>query len=218
MMGFGANGRGIRRARVAVAGSCAAAVVAGLALMAPAAGAKVKTKVYSSGPLGLPIPDGGNFTDPALTPPIRIKKKERGKILDVDVAVRVTHPDTTQLDVSVFDNNFVGGYLFDHEPKDGGIPLSPDLGAGPGDCTDSFTVFDDQAAVAISGASNPYVGTFVPTFEGAPAPVLKFFRGKSIAGRYRLEVGDSTAGRTGYVNCWELIIRYNPKKEGKGLL
>jgi hypothetical protein len=207
------NGRTSRLARLAVLGSCAAVA---LVLTAPAAGAKVKTKVYSSGPIGLPIPDGAGVSEPVRTPPIRINK--RGKILDVNVAVRITHPDTTQLDVSVFDNNFKGGYLFDHEPKDGAIPLSPDLGAGPGDCTGSFTVFDDQAPLAISSATNPYVGSFVPTFESAPDRILKSFKGKSLEGRYRLEVGDSTAGRIGYVNCWELIIRYDPKQEGKGLL
>jgi hypothetical protein len=213
MTGLGENGRSIRREGIAIAALCAVAM---LALAAPSADAKLKTKVYSSGPIGIPIPDGGGFSEPIRTPPIRIGK--RGKIRDVNVAVRITHPDTTQLDVSVFDNNFIGGYLFDHEPKDGPTPLSPDLGAGPGDCTGSFTIFDDQAPLAISAATNPYLGSFVPTFESLPDPVLKGFRGKSLEGRYRLEVGDSTAGRTGYVNCWELIIRYNPKKEGRGLL
>jgi hypothetical protein len=193
-----------------------AVAVAAVLLVAPgSAGAKIKTKTFSSGPIGFAIPDGGFVGETVQTPPIKIKK--RGKIKDVNVAVRITHPDTTQLEFSVLDNNFEGGFLFEHEPKDGGIPLSPDLGAFAADCTGAMTVFDDEAPLAISNATNPYLGSFVPTFEGRPSPVLKNFRGKSLEGRYRIEIDDSTAGRTGVVNCWQLTVRYNPKQEGKDL-
>jgi hypothetical protein len=204
------QGLNIRRRAVAILAVAAATIL----LAAPAgAGAKIKTKVFSSGPIGFAIPDGA--FEVQSTPPIKIKK--RGKILDLNVAVRITHPDTTQLEFSVLDNNFEGGFLFEHEPKDGGIPLSPNLGAGPGGCTDAFTIFDDEAPFAVSSGVNPYLGSFVPTFEGTPSPVLKGFKGTSLEGRYRLEIDDSTVGRTGAVNCWQLIVRYNSKQKGKDL-
>jgi subtilisin-like proprotein convertase family protein len=200
----------VSRSLAALAASTAAAI---LLLAAGPAEAKIKTKVFSSGPIGFAIPD--NAFEVRSTPPIKIKK--RGKILDLNVAVRITHPDTTQLEFSIFDNNFEGGFLFEHEPKDGGIPLSPNLGAGPGDCTDAFTIFDDEAPLAVSAGVNPYLGSYVPTFDGLPTPILRDFKGKSLEGRYRLEVDDSAFGRTGAVNCWQLIVRYNSKQKGKDL-
>ena len=67
-------------------GRFALAVFALLALglaLAPAAGAKIKTDTFSSGPLGTPVGDNAAAASRIALP--------KGKIKDVNVLVRLTH-------------------------------------------------------------------------------------------------------------------------------
>lgn len=201
----------IRRRGSNVTGGLALALM--LAVVATGS-AEAKTTRFSSGPMAFAIPDQGAFGGTvAETPAIRIKK--RGKIRDLNVALRITHPDTTQLEITMLDNNIQGGILTEHEPKDGGNTPSADFGSGAADCSGAFTVFDDEAALALTGGTNPYVGSFVPTFGGLASPTLDGFRGFSLEGKYKLDLDDAAAGGAGVLHCWELIIRYKPEKRRK---
>jgi hypothetical protein len=150
-----------------LSGVTAAALVLGLALVAPAAQAhkKVVTKIYQVGvgsPFGgvpLNIPDGGGPAKQLVRDPLAVKGlNPRGKIKDVNVAVRIDHPFAADLEV----------YLA--TPR-GVINLSHDVGGngnnygnGFAGCSGGQTVFDSQSptSIATPGLQAPFVGFFAP--------------------------------------------------------
>lgn len=185
--------------RTALFGVCLAAAIACL----PAA-ASGKTKVFSSGPINMPIPDavGNNFGTGVLSN-LRIKKL--GKVKDVNVAVRITHPNTTDLTLDLSHGAQIKG-LVDVYPKDG-VALSPDFGAGAAACQGAaFTVFDDEAAASITVGTNPFAGPF------RPETALAAFDGGRLQGGWSLGLLDGYTKSAGTLNCWQLTIRYKPQK------
>src|SRR3954468_4798157 len=129
-----------------------AALALGLVLAAPAAQArkKVITKTYEvgvgapSGGVPLNIPDGGGAAKQLVRDPLVVRGlNPRGKIKDVNVGVRITHPFAKDLEV----------YLA--TPR-GVINLSHDVGgdgnnygAGPPSCAGTFTIFDSNTPTRI---------------------------------------------------------------------
>lgn len=189
--------------------SLGAALIVVVVLSISAAGADAKVKTFSSGNLGLQIPEPVGIQAFPISAPIRVKAK--GRIKDVNVSVRITIPDDRDLELVVFGPTFKGFNL-----KDNGFlnsPKGPDFGAGPASCAGTPTVFDSQATTSILQGQPPFLGSF------APVTSLNGFRGGRLKGRWSLELLDhfpgnidGSAGSPGVLDCWKLTIRYKPTK------
>jgi Proprotein convertase P-domain len=193
-----------------------AALVLGLVMAAPAAQArkKVVTKEFEVGvgaPAGgvpLNIPDGGGGAVQLVRDPIAVKGlNPRGKIKDVNVGVRITHPFANDLEI----------YLA--SPR-GVINLSHDVGGngnnygdGFAGCAGGLTTFDSQTptSIATPGLQAPFVGFF------APQESLDLLNGlgdkKATNATWSLLVmDDSNLHGTGTVDCFNLTLRAtNPR-------
>jgi hypothetical protein len=193
-----------------------AALAIGLVLAAPAAEArkKVITKNFEVGvgaPAGgvpLNIPDGGGPAVQLVRDPIAVKGlNPRGKIKDVNVGVRISHPFASDLEI----------YLA--SPR-GVINLSHDVGGsgnnygnGFAGCSGGLTTFDSQTptSIATPGLQAPFVGFF------APQESLDLLNGlgdkKATNATWSLLVmDDSNIHGTGTLDCFELTLRAtNPK-------
>jgi subtilisin-like proprotein convertase family protein len=171
------------------------AAIAGLALaLAPAAGAKTKTTTFSSGPLGTPIGDNAAAASRVALP--------KGKVKDVNVLVRLTHGVAQDVDLSLL------------PPQGPPLVLSTDngatgnsYGAGPNDCTGSFTVFDDSSPIAIQAAEAPFVGFFRPEHP------LATLNGIQMKGPWWFLFADDAGGNSGILGCWQLQVTYQAKKK-----
>lgn len=193
---------GARRLGAAMVGLAA---VAALAVVAAApAGAKTKTRSYSSGAINAAIPDG-SFPNPGgggvgtAIDDLRVKK--RGKIKDVNVAVRITHSYDRDLELWLMSP---ARTIVKLALRRGGV--GNDFGSGPPDCTGTHTVFDDQAPTAIGVAAAPFAGSFRPD---QPLSVLN---GKGGRGTWSLFVVDSAVPDVGILHCWGLSIASKSKK------
>jgi hypothetical protein len=205
------NGRKLgRTALVAVA-----ALAIGLVIAAPAqARKKVITKTFEvgvgapSGGLPLNIPDGGGAAQQLVRDPVAVKKlNPRGKIKDVNVGVRITHPFASDLE------------LYLATPR-GVINLSHDVGGsgnnygnGFAGCSGGLTIFDSQTPTSIAspGLQAPFVGFY------APQESLGLLNGlgakKATNATWSLLVmDDNNMHGTGTVDCFELTVRAtNPR-------
>jgi len=193
-----------------------AALALGLVLSAPAAQArkKVVTKTFEVGvgaPAGgvpLTIPDGGGAAEQLVRDPIAVKGlNPRGKMKDVNVGVRITHPFASDLEI----------YLA--TPR-GVINLSHDVGGngnnygnGFGGCAGGLTTFDSQTptSIATPGLQAPFVGFF------GPQESLELLNGlgdkKATNATWSLLVmDDNNMHGTGTVDCFQLTMRTtNPR-------
>jgi subtilisin-like proprotein convertase family protein len=185
----------VRRGKDAGLALTLALLVSSAALLAAPGFAGAKTKLLSSGPINLPIPNGAPT---GVFSPIGFGKK--GTVRDLAVGVRISHPNVGQLSL----------YLFKGEKY---VPLATtvgtagnDFGSGSPDCNGVFTVFD--------GAAPTFIQTGAPPFNGAyrPQGSLGLFDGDQSRGKWRLFAYDATAGTAGILNCWVLGIEYKKKK------
>jgi hypothetical protein len=186
-----------------------AALTVLVVLSMPAGGAGAKTKTFSSGNLGLQIPEPVGVQSFVISSPIRVKAK--GRVKDVNVSVRITIPDARDLELT-----FVGPTSNGATLKENGFlnsPKGPDFGTGPASCGGTPTVFDSQAPVSIVQGSPPFLGSF------SPATSLNTLRGGRLQGKWALELMDhfpgsidGTPGGPSVLDCWKLTIRYKPKK------
>jgi hypothetical protein len=188
----------------------AAALTLALALSAPVAQAhkKIVTKVFQTGVgspnggLPLNIPDGGGTAQQLVRDPLAVSGlNQKGKIKDVNVAVRISHPFAADLEI----------YLA--TPR-GVINLSHDVGGngnnygnGFAGCSGGQTVFDSQTptSIATPGLQAPFVGFF------APQESLDLLHGlgnkKATNATWSLLVmDDSNVHPTGTVDCFTLAI------------
>jgi len=188
------------RGRIGAASLLAVAVAV---LVAGPAGAKTKT--YSSGPLNAPIPDasyplegaGGVGTHSDTT-----KVKANGKIRDVNVSVRLTHPYDEDLEMWLVSPRGAIVKLVLRRGADG-----DNFGEGAPDCTGTFTVLDDQAATPIGSATAPLAGSF------RPEQPLSRLNGKRAAGPWTLVALDTLQGDAGMLHCWQLTIAFKGRKK-----
>ena len=151
---------------------------------------------FSSGPINLPIP---NNAPTGVFSAIGVGKK--GTVKDVDVAVRISHPNVSQLNL----------YLFKGEKY---VALARnvggsgnDFGSGTADCAGTFTVFDGAAPTFIQTGAAPFNGAY------RPAESLGLFNGDGSKGTWRLFAYDQAGGTSGLVNCWALGLDYKKKKK-----
>jgi hypothetical protein len=193
-----------------------AALSLGLVLAAPAAQArkKVITKTYEVGvgsPFGgtaLNIPDGGGAAAQLVRDPIAVRGlNPRGKVKNVDVGVRITHPFASDLEIYLATPRGVLNMSHD----EGG--QGNNYGNGFAGCAGSLTTFDSRTptSIATPGLQAPFVGFF------APEDSLAFLDGlggkKATNAVWSLLVMDDNAMHgSGTVDCFRLTItETNPK-------
>ncbi|MGH2983982.1 MAG: hypothetical protein ACRDK5_06980 [Solirubrobacterales bacterium] len=190
-----------------------AAAVACLPAGVASAKAKLKTKTFSSGNVNLQIPEPVGIQSFFLDSSIQVKA--RGRIKDVNVAVRVTIPDDRDLEILVTGPTVKGARLKEHAFRND--PKGADFGAGPASCAGMPTVFDSQATTSILQGLPPFLGSFVPSTS------LNGLNGGRLQGKWTLNVMDVFRGSVdgpqftsaGVLNCWKLKIRYKPQRRRK---
>lgn len=120
-----------------------------------------------------------------------------GSIASVTVAVWITHPNTSDLEVRLVGP---GGHQ---------VALARDAG-GTGDdfgksCRSSkMTIFNDAGMQAIDQATAPFVGTFRPS---APLAQLIGLSGDAVNGQWDLRVTDDVETSAGTIECWSLTVQ-----------
>ena len=114
---------------------------------------------------------------------------ETGLIDDVDVSVAITHTYDSEMDIFL-------GYVA------GGVSRCVELTTDNGSSSDNFTgtVFDDEAATAITAGTAPFTGSF------RPEVLLSTFDGMEANGTWTLYVSDDGSGDTGTLDAWGLDI------------
>ncbi len=136
---------------------------------------------YNSADTPKPIPD-------VRTPPVTsgIAVADTGVVGDVNVLLNLTHTYDGDLDIFLIGPNGVR------------VELSTDNGGTGENFTN--TVFDDQAATAITAGTPPYTGSFRP--EGS----LATLNGIPANGTWTLEITDDAGGDSGVLLGWSLIV------------
>ncbi len=188
----------------------AAALALGLALAAPAAQAhkKLVTEVFQTGVgspnggLPLNIPDGGGPALQLVRDPLAVKGlNPKGKIKDVNVAVRISHPFAADLEIYLATPR--GVINLAHDVGGNG----DDYGNGFAGCSGGQTLFDSQTptSIATPGLQAPFVGFF------APQESLDLLHGlgnkKATNATWSLLVmDDSNVHGTGTVDCFTLAV------------
>jgi subtilisin-like proprotein convertase family protein len=192
-----------------IAAIAGAGILAGICSQAGVADAKPKlrTTTFSSGDVNLLIPEPVGIQAFPISSTIRVKV--RGRIKDVNVAVRITIPDDRDLELIVVGPTVKGARLKEHAFRND--PKGADFGTGPPSCAGTPTIFDSQATTPILQGLPPFAGSFVPSQS------LNGLRRGRVDGKWSLELLDSfpgnidgTAGAPGVLNCWKLTIRYRP--------
>lgn len=170
--------------------------------------AGAKTKTFSSGKIDRTIPDPVGLTGTEIAPYIQVRRG--GRVRDVNVAVRISHPDAQELQLGV-SHIPPNGVLRLGTLKDGGTLLDPigaDFGTGAPACKGAFfTVFDTQAPTSILDGAPPFAGPF------SPAGTLNRFNGVRLRGKWWLDLLDVTDGDVGVLNCWRITVRYKPPRK-----
>ena len=207
-----------------IGGTALAIALVGCVAIAPAAQAgkqakksKNVTKTYTKGVGGslggvqTTIPDGGGTATQVVRSAIPVKGlNPKGKITDVNVGVRATHPQATDLEF----------YLA--TPR-GVINLSSDnggagnnYGAGPESCASTLTTFDSENPTLIStpSLSAPFAGTFAP--EESLRQLNGLGNKKATNATWTLLAeDDSNANPAGTLDCFKLTITSTSPKSKK---
>jgi subtilisin-like proprotein convertase family protein len=143
---------------------------------------------------------GGTFANekamvilPAGTVVSEIVVDEDFVISDLNLKLSITHTNAQQLNA----------YLI------GPDEVQVELFTGVGRTDDHFdgTVFDDEASERITRARPPFRGSFLPEAVEKKRTSLSHFYGKSIRGRWQLEIRTSNGDRPGMLHGWSLIVR-----------
>jgi len=142
---------------------------------------------YPSTDTPRPIADNTTFTSP-------ITVTDTETVLDVDVGLNITHTYDGDLDI------FLIG------PNGTRVELTTDNG-GTGENFNG-TVFDDEAATAITAGAPPYAGRFRP--EGS----LATLDGLAANGTWLLEVTDDAGADVGQLSSWTLILTFEAQACG----
>jgi subtilisin-like proprotein convertase family protein/subtilisin family serine protease len=115
-----------------------------------------------------------------------------GNITSLKVRVNITHTWDSDLTLTLV--------------SPAGTRIS--LAARRGGSGDNFTntVFDDNAATAISAGAAPFTGSF------RPEQPLAGLKGQGLNGTWRLEVQDSATGDTGSITGWGIDFQYSTEQ------
>jgi subtilisin-like proprotein convertase family protein len=149
------------------------------------------TATHSTGNVATPIPD-------LNTVDIPINVTNTGTVGDVNVRVRLNHTFDGDLELRLVHPDGTVILLSDNRGGSG-----DNYGTGANDCSGTPTVFDDQAAGAVSAGAAPFVGSF------KPEQALSALNGKPTAGVWKLRVTDTANLDTGTVGCVTLELTRN---------
>ena len=143
----------------------------------------VTTTNLSSGNVNIAIPDN-NATGISSTITV---SGVTGQFIDLDVTINITHPFVGDLVVTLTGPNNVTRTLVNRRGGSG----------------DNFTgtIFDDQAATAITSGSAPFTGRF------RPEESLDVFNGINPNGTWTLNVSDRAAADLGTLLNWSLHLQ-----------
>lgn len=184
--------------------------VATAALVPGVVEANAKKKTFSSGTVHRAIPQPMGILQPMLQTNFRVKP--RGKIKDLNVAVRISAPDARDLTLAVVTPSLKLIRLKEHGFLN--EPAGPDFGSGPPTCSGTPTVFDTQAPTPILQGAPPFLGSYAP--DGS----LKGANRGRVDGKWALWVLDEFAGTIGgpssgatVLNCWKVTVRYKPQRK-----
>ena len=185
--------------------ACWASLLAVVAAAIVAAPAGAKTRTHSSGPINASIPEpsyplGGAGGVGTAADTIRVNT--RGKITDVDVALRISHTYDEDLEVWLMSPAGAIIKLVLRRGADG-----DNFGEGSLGCGGSFTVLDDEASLPIGSGVAPLSGSF------RPDQPLSRLNGGRAKGSWTLLVLDAIPGDTGVLHCWELTIASKARKK-----
>lgn len=150
------------------------------------------TATYSSGAINVPVPATGTVGDMAEQ---IIAVSDTGAVQDVNVRVRLNHSYDGDLTISLVAPD--GTVVALSAARGGG---GDNFGSGATDCTGTSTVFDDASATPIASGTAPFAATFRP--DG----MLSSLNGKSVTGSWRLRIGDSASGDSGFLYCWSIEV------------
>jgi subtilisin-like proprotein convertase family protein len=134
---------------------------------------------YDSTDVPKPIDDGATFTS-SLT------IAATGSVLDVDVALSLTHESDADLILTLI------------APDGTRRVLASQLGGSGQNYTG--TIFDDEAATSITTGAAPFTGRF------RPQQPLAQFDGLPANGTWKLEIQDFGPGGVGTLGSWSLIL------------
>lgn len=113
---------------------------------------------------------------------------QQGTILDVDVKVNITHPNTGDLRLILIGPNNSACLLSNRNGGSGGNYFN--------------TIFDDQATQQIKNATPPYTGRYTPEAS------LSTFNQKEVSGNWQLKISDLATGHSGQLEDWCVHIQY----------
>jgi subtilisin-like proprotein convertase family protein len=183
-----------------VSATCGGTVTATLALQDGATNYGTRTFTFPVGLLSGAFPTTGAISViiPDSTPAgvdIPITVPDNVTINDVNVRVRINHTYDADLNISLVhpDNTTVLLSVARGESSD-------NFGTGSNDCAGTPTIFDDQAATAISAGTAPFAGSFRP--DGS----LATLNGKPANGTWKLHIEDTAFEDIGRVGCVTLEI------------
>jgi subtilisin-like proprotein convertase family protein len=129
-------------------------------------------------------------------------------VLDIDAMVRLRHPRTQQLKVTLEgpDGTRVTLSRRDTRGRNFGSGVCKDPPQAATDFPD-FLPFDDEGEPLTSGSA-PYAGGFEPSYDPSfrPRQPLSAFDGSDGEGAWRLRVGDVVDGKRGVLKCARLAI------------
>jgi subtilisin-like proprotein convertase family protein len=143
---------------------------------------------YSTGDIAVAIPDVSSVEIPIVV-------TDTGTVADTNVKIRLNHTFDGDLEIALIHPDGTSIIISDNRGGAG-----DNFGTGANDCSGTHTVFDDQAAVAISAGTAPFAGSFRPDNP------LSAFNGKPTAGTWKLKIADTGASDVGTVGCVQLEI------------
>ncbi len=115
-------------------------------------------------------------------------------IEDVDAMLRIDHTWNGDIEITLRHPDGTTATLSSHRGSS-----SDNYGSNA--CPSAIrTVFDDEAATAISAGTAPYLGSF------HPETALSAFDGKPVTGTWTLSISDNFGADTGTLLCWGLRI------------
>lgn len=166
-----------------------------------------ETQLLSTGPVVV-VNDAGNIGTQFDPPDVR----RGGVISDVNVRVRIDHPQDDEVDLFLFYSGYpLGGgpsELIELELSSDNGGTGANYGSGTTDCSGTMTTFDDEAAVAVTAGTAPFAGSF------RPEEPLSTLDGRTSTGRWTLVISDDEIPpSSGTVFCFEveIVTEFCPK-------
>jgi subtilisin-like proprotein convertase family protein len=147
----------------------------------PAVEEGINCTTYSSGAVSLPIPSLSSVVSTVVIP-------GQPRIADLDVSIRLDHPDMSHLDVHLVSPAGNDNGLF----SDVGSVVSPDAM--------NLTLDDEAGTPPFSVLGNPIV------FQPEAPYRLSWFDGEDAGGTWSLVIHDDNAGNDGTLIHWSLRV------------